>query len=319
MLKEWYVYYMQNFADRLYEAIEQKGNPCIVGLDPRFELIPTSFLPKEGEDKTKNEIIEDTIFEFNEAIIDAIKDLVPAVKLQSAFYEQYGVPGMWAFNRTIAYAKEAGLIVVADGKRNDIDSTAQAYSNAFLGRTSVLAEDTRIFDADALTVSPYLGRDSMLPFVEDCKKYGKGLFILVKTSNPGSGDFQNVITAEAGEPLYMRVAKMVDEFAKDTTGKCGYSSIGAVVGATYPGEAALLRKAMPKALFLVPGYGKQGGTAEGTLPCFNDDKKGALVHAARSITFAHEDLSMGRESYAKLVRNNTKEMIAEVNGALEKK
>ena len=310
---------MQNFADRLNEAIKQKGNPCIVGLDPRFELIPKSFFPAEGEDKTKNETIEDTIFEFNEAIIDAIKDLVPAVKLQSAFYEQYGVPGLWAFNRTITYAKEAGLIVVADAKRNDIDSTAQAYANAFIGRSNILGEESRIFDADAVTVSPYLGRDSLLPFVETCKKYGKGLFVLVKTSNPGSGDFQNLISAETNEPMYMRVAKMVDEFSKGTTGECGYSSIGAVVGATYPGEAAILRKAMPKALFLVPGYGRQGGTAEGTLPCFNDDKLGALVHAARSITFSHEDLSMSRKEYASIVRENTQEMIKEVNGALSKK
>lgn len=310
---------MKNFADRMFEAIKEKGNPCIIGLDPRFELIPKSFHPDESEDRTKNEIIEDTLFAFNECIIDSIKDLVPAIKLQSAFYEQYGVPGMWAFERTIKYAKEAGLIVVADAKRNDIDSTAEGYANAFLGRSKVLGEDFTAFDADALTVSPYLGRDTMLPFVEACKKYGKGLFILVKTSNPGSGDFQNLISAETDEPMYMRVAKMVEELGKGVMGECGYSSIGAVVGATYPGEATILRKAMPKAIILVPGYGKQGGTAEGTLPNFNDDKLGALIHAARSITFSHEDMIMGRESYGRLVRKNTEEMIAEVNGALEKK
>ena len=308
---------MQNFADRLIEAIKEKGNPCIVGLDPRFELIPTSFFPGENEDKTRNEIIEDTIFSFNEAIIDAVKDLIPAVKLQSAFYEQYGVPGIWAFNRSITYAKEAGLIVIADAKRNDIGSTAQAYANAFLGRANIMNEESPIFNADALTVSPYMGRDSLQPFVDTCKKYGKGIFILVKNSNPSSADFQDVILKETNEPLYNSVAKMVDEFAKDTTGESGYSSIGAVVGATFPEQAKSLRALMPKALFLVPGYGAQGGTAEDTLPCFNDDKLGALVNASRSITFSSDDLTVSQKEYASIVRENTQKMIADVTGALK--
>ena len=308
---------MQNFADRLIAAIKEKGNPCIIGLDPRLELIPKSFFPDESADLTRDETIEDTIFAFNETIIDAVKNLVPAVKLQSAFYEQYGVPGMWAFERSIKYAKDAGLIVVVDAKRNDIGSTAQAYANAFLGRTLILEEESPIFNADALTVSPYMGRDSLQPFVDVCKKFGKGLFVLVKTSNTGSGDFQDITVKETGEPLYNSVAKMVDEFAEGTTGESGYSSIGAVVGATFPAEAEKLRRRMPKAIILVPGYGAQGGTAADTIPSFNTDKLGALVHAARSITFSYDDLEVSKKSYASIVRENTEKMIADVSAALE--
>lgn len=303
---------MQNFADRLIEAIKEKGNPCIIGLDPRLELIPKDFFPAEGADLSRDEIVEDTIFAFNEAIIDAIKDLVPAVKLQSAFYEQYGLSGIWAFERTIKYAKESGLIVVADAKRNDIGSTAQAYANAYLGKANILGEDASIFNADALTVSPYLGRDSLQPFVDVCKKYGKGIFVLVKNSNPSSADFQDVILKETNEPLYNSVAKMVNEFANDTTGESGYSSIGAVVGATFPEQASSLRKLMPKAIILVPGYGAQGGTAKDTLPSFNGDGLGALVHSARSITFSSDDLSMSKKEYTSIVRENTQKMIADI-------
>lgn len=308
---------MQNFADRLIEAIKEKGNPCIIGLDPRLELIPKDFFPAEGADLSRDEIVEDTIFAFNEAIIDAVKDLVPAVKLQSAFYEQYGLSGIWAFERTIKYAKESGLIVVADAKRNDIGSTAQAYANAYLGKANILGEDASIFNADALTVSPYLGRDSLQPFVDVCKKFGKGIFVLVKNSNPSSADFQDAILKETNEPLYNSVAKMVNEFAKDTTGDSGYSSIGAVVGATFPEQASSLRKLMPKAIILVPGYGAQGGTAKDTLPSFNSDGLGALVHSARSITFSSDDLSMSKKEYASIVRENTQKMIADISGALK--
>ena len=306
---------MQNFADTLIDAIQQKGNPCIIGLDPRLELLPKAFF-EESEDKTKNEIIEDALFDWASCIIDEIKDLVPAVKLQSAFYEQYGVPGMWAFGRIIRYAKEAGLIVCVDGKRNDIGSTAEAYANSALGRTKILEDEDRIFDADCMTVSPYLGRDSLTPFVEACKKYGKGIFILVKTSNPGSGDLQD-IKDENGETIYTKVAKMVDELGADLIGKHGYSSIGAVVGATYPEEAAALRKIMPKAFFLVPGYGIQGGTAADAKPCFNADNLGALIHSARGITFSNDNQNATRDEYAGNIRENVEKMIRDVTGVLK--
>ncbi len=306
---------MQNFADLLIDAIKAKGNPCIIGLDPRLELIPKAFFA-DSEDRTKNEIVEDSIFEWACCIIDEIKDLVPAVKLQSAFYEQYGVPGMWAFGRIIRYAKEAGLIVCIDSKRNDIGSTAEAYANSALGRTKILESDDRIFDADCMTVSPYLGRDSLLPFVEACRKYSKGIFILVKTSNPGSGDFQDVKDTD-GVAMYERVAKMVDELGADLVGTHGYSSIGAVVGATYPEEAAKLRVLMPKAFFLVPGYGIQGGTAADAKPCFNADDLGAIIHSARGITFANDNQNATREEYADTIRDNVEKMIADVTGVLK--
>ncbi len=305
---------MQTFADRLVEAIKQKGNPCIIGLDPRLELIPQTFF-SESEDKTKNELIEDSIFEWNECIIDKIKDLVPAIKLQSAFYEQYGVPGLWAMKRSIAYAKESGLLVVIDAKRNDIGSTAEAYANALIGRSKIFETEDPVFDGDCVTVSPFLGRDSLMPFIDACKKYGKGIFVLVKTSNPGSGDFQDVQDA-GGEPMYVKIAKMVAELGEDLVGKSGYSSIGAVVGATYPEEAASIRKLMPKAFFLVPGYGAQGGTAEDTLPCFNGDKMGALVHSARNITFTHADQNISKNEYGHFVRENVEKMIADIKSAL---
>lgn len=301
---------MQNFADLLIDAITKKGNPCMVGLDPRLELLPKAFFT-ETEDKTKNETIEDVLFDWCSAIIDEVKDLVPAVKFQSAFYEQYGVPGMWALARSVRYAKEAGLVVCMDAKRGDIGSTAEAYANAFLGRTKILETEDRIFDADCLTINPYLGRDSILPFVETCKKYGKGLFILVKTSNPGSGDMQDLKT-EDGELVYEKIAKMVDELGADLVGKNGYSSIGAVVGATYPEQAAKLRKLMPKAFFLVPGYGAQGGSAEDTKPCFNADRLGAIVNSSRGVTFTHENLEISREDYLEMVRSNTEKMVADL-------
>ncbi len=307
---------MENFADRLIAAIREKGNPCIIGLDPRFDLIPKSFFD-DVEDKSTSEILEDVLLDFNSSIIDEVKDLVPAVKLQSAFYEQYGVPGIWAMKRSIAYAKQAGLLVVVDAKRNDIGSTAEAYANAYIGKTKILETEEAVFGADCITVSPFLGRDSLTPFIEACKKYGTGIFILVKTSNPGSRDLQNLALAESGMTLYEHIALLVDELGRDLVGKHGYSSIGAVVGATHPEQAAALRKLMPKTMFLVPGYGAQGGTSEDTLPCFNEDKLGAIVHSARAITFAHTDINISREEYLTLVRENTEKMIADITGVLK--
>jgi orotidine-5'-phosphate decarboxylase len=306
---------MTNFADRLIEAITEKGNPCIIGLDPRLELVPKIFFA-DSEDKTQNEIVEDVLFDFNSCIIDEIKGLVPAVKLQSAFYEQYGVPGIWAMKRSIRYAKQAGLIVVVDAKRNDIGSTAEAYANAYIGKTKIFEGDEAAFGADAMTVSPFLGADSLAPFVEAAKKYGTGIFVLVKNSNPGSGDFQDLTTAD-GEKVYTKIARMVDTLGQDLVGESGYSSIGAVVGATYPEEAAALRKIMPQALFLVPGYGAQGGTAHDTLPAFNEDKRGAIVHSARNIIFGQINQNVSREEYGHSVRENTEKMIADITGALK--
>jgi orotidine-5'-phosphate decarboxylase len=289
---------MKNFADRLIEAIEQKGNPCMVGLDPRLDQIP-DFIKK---DDTKN-----ALFEFNKMTIEAIHDLVPTIKLQFAFYIQHGTAGVEAFRKSIDYAKEKGLIVVIDAKSNDIGSTAEAYANAFIGPA---------FDADAVTVTPYLGRDGITPFVNICKENGKGIFILVKTSNQSSGDFQDKILKETDKEVYQSVAQMVDELGKGVMGERGYSSIGAVVGATYPEEAKVLRKLMPQAMFLVPGYGAQGGTGGDTVPCFNEDKLGAVIHSSRGIIFT-KDLGILREDYSAFVRANTEKMIADIHAALQ--
>ncbi len=286
---------MNNFADRLLNSIKKKGNPCIIGLDPRLEKIPLCF---SGDAENK-------IFEFNKTIIDSIKDLVPAIKIQIAFYEVHGVSGIRAFENTIKYAKAAGLLVVVDAKRNDIGSTAKAYAETYLGKT---------FDADAVTVSPYMGADSMMPFVEACKKYGKGIFILTKTSNSGSGDIQDKISN--GESISESVAKIINELGKDLIGENGYSSVGAVVGATYPEQAVTLRKLMPHSIILVPGYGAQGGTASDTKPCFNEDTLGAIVHSSRGIIHSYTDINISKGDFIKLVTENTKNMISDINRVL---
>lgn len=306
---------MKNFADRLIREIERKGNPCMVGLDPRIEMMPY-FVIDKFRGLSPDESIQKVIIEFNLWIIQQIKNIIPAVKLQIAFYEQYGVPGIIAFKKTIEIAKEAGLQVVVDAKRNDIGSTAQAYANALLGRTNIYGSLEPIFDVDCITVSPFLGRDSILPFVETCLKYGKGIFILVKTSNPGSVDIQDAIVKNQNAPLYTNLARMVQELAEGLVGETGYSSIGAVVGATFPEEAHTLRKLMPKSIFLVPGYGAQGGTAADTIPCFNSDKRGAIINASRSITFSYKDRNIDEQSFADLILSNTTEMIKAVNSAV---
>jgi orotidine-5'-phosphate decarboxylase len=227
-----------------------------------------------------------SILFFNKKIIDAVKDIVPAVKPQIAFYEEYLDHGIRAFKETVEYAKRKGLLVIEDGKRGDIGSTSQAYSNAHIGRVFMFWERVPAFDVDCITVNPYLGIDGVKPFIEDVKKYGKGVFVLVKTSNPSSGDFQDLVSD--GKKMYEIVGNLVNKWNQDTIGKRGYGSVGAVVGATYPEQAVLLRKVMPKSIFLVPGYGAQGGGAEDTVPCFNSDGYGAVVNSSRGIIFAYE-------------------------------
>ncbi len=301
---------MQNFADRLIEAIKNKGNPCVVGIDPRMELFSKAIIEKT-DDLTLDEKIEDVLFDWGYTVIDAVHDIVPAVKIQSAFFEQYGVPGLWAMKRLISYAKETGLLVILDAKRNDIGSTAEAYANAYIGKTKIFDEEKATFGADALTVSPFLGTDTLLPFVEVCKKNGTGIFVLVKTSNPGSKDFQDVKNSD-GIAMYEALAKVVDEIGKDVVGESGYSSIGAVVGATYPEEAQKLRTLMPKAIILVPGYGAQGGSAKDAVSCFNTDMLGAIVNSSRGITFNGDVTDMTREEYGNALRANTEKMIADI-------
>lgn len=299
---------MEYFSDRLIQAIKAKGNPCIVGLDPRLEKMPT-FITSQQYRMSHVEAIRFVIANYHEIILDIISPLIPAVKPQIAFYEQYGIPGLLAFVDTIKMAKERDLIVIADVKRNDISSTATAYANAFLGTTNIFDDKLPIFDVDCITVSPFLGRDSIEPFVKVCQEYGKGVFVLVKTSNPSSGDFQDKILKDSQEPLYSTVARAVNDLAKSIIGESGYSSVGAVVGATYPEEAVQLRKLMPQSIFLVPGYGTQGGTARDVLPCFNKDKLGAIVNSSRGITYAHKDNNISKEEFIDLVYQKITTMV----------
>ncbi|MCL5420101.1 MAG: orotidine-5'-phosphate decarboxylase [Candidatus Marsarchaeota archaeon] len=307
---------MDNYADKLLNAVKRKGNPCIVGLDPRLDQMPdfVKATPRDNLDRA----VRRSIIAYHKCIIRAVAGLVPGVKLQSAFYEQYGIGGMQAFMDTVRYARERGLVVIIDAKRNDISSTAEAYANAFLGRTQIFGNSTKVIDADCITVSPYLGKDSLDPFVEACKAYGKGIFILVKTSNPGSSDLQDRKLSDGSE-LYIRVAELVNRYSEGLTGELGYSPIGAVVGATFPEEAMRLRKLMPRSIFLVPGYGAQGGTAAMAAECFNDDGYGAVVNASRSLTYGLGSPGISRSEAVKEIKNRTKEMIERVNEAIRTK
>ena len=307
---------MNNYADRLLEAVNKKGNPCIIGLDPRLGSMPHFAISKGG---TTEESIRASIFAYHKCIIDAVHDMVPGVKLQSAFYEQYGIGGVAALQDTIKYSKEKGMVVIIDAKRGDIASTAEAYANAFLGESEVMGKRTPIFDVDCITISPYLGKDSLEPFIKACIEYGKGIFVLVKTSNPGSSDIQNARMAD-GRELYARVAEMINSYSEKLVGeRYGYSSVGAVVGATFPEEARRIRKMLPRSIFLVPGYGAQGGTAADAVECFNEDGLGAVINASRSVTYSLSSLEIEKNDAMAEIREKARLMIADVNSALKHK
>ncbi len=310
---------MKNFADKLIEQIQSKKSVICVGLDPRLSKIP-SFIQEAALKENPNNKLKaaaEAIIEFNKGIIDAVHDLIPCVKPQVAFYELFGEEGMRAYRETIKYAKSKNLLVIADVKRNDIGSTAEAYARAFLGKTDVFGELMAIFDADAITVTPYLGWDGIKPFVEECKKYGKGIFVLVKTSNPSSGDLQD-LKMEDKNSVYEIIGNFVESWGADELGKNGYSSIGAVVGATYPDQAEKLRKIMPNSFFLVPGYGAQGGGAQDVKPCFNEDGLGAVVNSSRGIIFAYEKSDKYDEGdYGKATRAATLAMNEDLGSVVE--
>lgn len=265
-----------HFADRLIEAIRRVGNPVLVGIDPRPEDLPPGFLARFPGDRAG---VAAALGAFGVAVIDRVASRVPAVKLQAAYYEAYGPEGLEALRTTAARARTRGLIVLIDGKRNDIGSTAEAYSRAYLGRDSA-------WDADALTVNPYLGRDGIAPFVAAAAAEDKGVFVLVRTSNPSAGEFQDLVAD--GRPLYRHVAEHLERWAAPHRGTSGYSLVGAVVGATYPAELADLRSILPGVLFLVPGYGTQGGTAADVAGAFDARGLGALINNSRGLTFAYK-------------------------------
>ncbi len=291
----------------LIQEIKKKEAPIVVGLDPMLDYVP-SFLLEESI-KKYGETLEaagDAIYQYNKGLIDAVADLVPAVKPQIAMYEQFGLPGLEAFQKTTKYAKEKGLVVIGDVKRGDIGSTSKAYANGHLGHVTIQNTVCRGFDEDFITVNPYLGIDGIQPFMDVCKEEKKGMFILVKTSNPSSGEFQDQLVD--GKPLYELVGQHVAQWGEECMGESGYSYIGAVVGATYPKMGEVLRKIMPKTFILVPGYGAQGATAKDLKPYFNEDGLGAIVNSSRGIIAAYkkpEYREWGEEGYAEAARQAT--------------
>ena len=274
-----------NAIDKLIEKIKETNNPTVMGLDPRYDMIPEVVRKKYTNDL---EGISRAILEYNKELIDNTYDIIPAIKPQLAFYEMFGIEGMKSFKETCKYAKEKGMIVIADAKRGDIGSTAKGYSNAYLGQTPIGEEKISVFDnIDFLTVNPYLGVDSIKPFVEDCAEYEKGIFVLVKTSNPSSGELQD-LKLENGETVYGHVAALVEKWGEELRGKYGYSSVAAVVGATYPQQLKEIREKAPHTYFLIPGYGAQGGKAEDIALGFDKQGLGGIVNASRSLMCAYK-------------------------------
>jgi orotidine-5'-phosphate decarboxylase len=277
---------MESFADRLMASIDRKGCPIAVGLDPRLDLMPPAlvrpFFTRYGE---THQAASSAIREFNLRLLEALAPHVPTVKVQVAFYEAFGPAGMEVFAETLKEARQRGLIVIADVKRGDIELTAQAYASAYLGSSLPGVTLPPGFEADAITVNPYLGGDGVYPFVTAAKTHGKGLFILAKTSNPTSAEVQNLLVD--GHPLYERMAALIQRWGQGTEGQRGYQAVGAVVGATYPAEAARLRDLMPHTYFLIPGYGAQGAGASDVKACFDAAGYGALVNSSRAILYAY--------------------------------
>jgi orotidine-5'-phosphate decarboxylase len=308
-----------NFADRLSQRILETRNPTVLGLDPLLDYIPASILDyfrRECDDAAMASGL--AIYEFNRRLIDSVSDIIPAIKPQSAYYEQYGVAGITALRQTIQFASKSGMLVIADCKRNDIGSTAEAYAKAYLDETTLIDGGCMaMFGADAMTVNGYLGSDGIAPFVEACQANGRGIFVLVRTSNTSAGDFQDLVLSD-GRPVYEAMAGKVAEWGAALIGTSGYSSVGAVVGATWPLQAARLRKMMPHAFILVPGYGAQGATADDAANSFGPDGGGAIVNASRSLMLAWKKHQMDHESFDLAARREALLMKADLQRALEK-
>ncbi len=272
--------------DRLIEGIKRTNNPTVAGLDPKLDYIP-DFIKEQAFARYGRTLegAAEALFVFNKGLIDALCDIVPAVKPQAAYYEMYGWQGVRALEKTIAYAKSKGMFVITDGKRNDIGTTMEAYAKAHLGETAVEGEVFEPFGSDALTVNAYLGTDGVKPVLNVCKEKDKGLFILVKTSNPSSGELQDR-TLDDGLTIYRTMGGMCEKWGEELMGQYGYSGVGAVVGATYPQQLGELRKELPHTFFLVPGYGAQGGGAKDVAPAFDENGLGAIINSSRGIMCA---------------------------------
>ncbi len=303
--------------NKLIKEITQKNAPIVVGLDPMLNYIPEHVQKKAYSEFGETlEGAAEAIWQYNKAIVDATYDLIPSVKPQIAMYEQFGIEGLKVFKRTVDYCKEKGLVVIGDIKRGDIGTTSAAYATGHLGKVTVGTKQYSLFDEDFVTVNPYLGTDGIKPFIDVCKEEKKGLFILVKTSNKSSGEFQDKLID--GRPLYEIVGEHVAKWGEEHMGD-KYSYIGAVVGATYPEMGKVLRKIMPKSFILVPGYGAQGGKAEDLKPYFNEDGLGAIVNSSRGIIAAYKQekyANFGEANFADASRQAVIDMIEDINGAL---
>lgn len=288
--------------DRLITKIAQTQNPTVAGLDPKLAYIP-SYIKEECFAKYGKTLegAAAALLEFNKGLIDALCDIVPAVKPQAAYYEMYGWQGVKALHDTIAYAQEKGMFVITDGKRNDIGATMEAYATAHLGEVEVEGESFAPFGADALTVNGYLGTDGIKPLLKVCNEKDAGIFVLVKTSNPSSGELQDRELAD-GDTIYCAMGKMCESWGEELPGKYGYSGVGAVVGATYPAQLEELRAAMPHTFFLVPGYGAQGGAADDVAPAFDKRGLGAIVNSSRGIMCAWQKEGCDEHEYAAAAR-----------------
>ena len=304
--------------NQLIANIKKTGAPIVVGLDPMLKYIPEHIQKKAFVEFGETlEGAAEAIWQFNKEIVDKTYDLIPAVKPQIAMYEQFGIPGLVAFKKTVDYWKSEGLVVIGDIKRGDIGSTSSAYAVGHIGKVQVGSKTYAPFDEDFVTVNPYLGSDGVNPFIDVCKEEKKGLFILVKTSNPSSGEFQDQMID--GRPLYELVGEKVAQWGEDCMGD-EYSYIGAVVGATYPEMGKVLRKVMPKSYILVPGYGAQGGKGKDLVHFFNEDGLGAIVNSSRGIIAAYKQekyANYGEEAFADASRAAVEDMVADIRGALE--
>ena len=304
--------------NKLVQNIKKTGAPIVVGLDPMLNYIPEHVQKKAFAEYGETlEGAAEAIWQFNKEIVDKTYDLIPAVKPQIAMYEQFGIPGLMAFKKTCDYCKEKGLVVTGDIKRGDIGSTSAAYAVGHVGRVKVGNNVYVPFDEDFVTVNPYLGSDGVDPFIKVCKEENKGIFVLVKTSNPSSGEFQDQLIN--GKPLYELVGEKVAAWGETHMGD-DYSYVGAVVGATYPEMGKVLRKVMPKTYILVPGYGAQGGKGKDLVHFFNEDGLGAIVNSSRGIIAAYKQeayAKFGAENFGEASRAAVEDMVADIKGALE--
>ncbi len=295
---------------KLINEIKKKNAPIVVGLDPQLSFVPEEILNKWYAEKGETlEAIGEAIYEYNVGLMDSVSDLIPAVKPQIAMYEQFGIPGLVAYKKTVEYAHSKGLVVIGDIKRGDIGSTSTAYAVGHIGTVKIGNKSIKPFDEDIVTVNPYLGSDGVKPFVDVCNSDDRGIFVLVKTSNPSSGELQDKETD--GTPIYEVVAEKVNEWGAESMDG-DYSNVGAVVGATYPEMGVRLRKLMPKTYILVPGYGAQGGSGKDLKGFFNEDGLGAIVNSSRGIIAAYKNEKYSGMDYKEAARAATIDMIEDI-------